>query len=83
MNDYLLDLKEDELKGKSNDDLLDQAEAETGEEMSVSVDDYIPVLQMRDEFKDRSYQLGKSIVLRPEVDYSVETPVFEGDEEGI
>lgn len=83
MNDYLLDLKEDELKGKSNDDLLDQAEAETGEEMSVSVDDYIPVLQMRDEFKDRSYQLGKSIVLRPEVAYSVETPVFEGDEEGI
>ena len=51
--------------------------------MSVSVDDYIPVLQMRDEFKDRSYQLGKSIVLRPEVDYSVETSVFEGDEEGI
>ena len=83
MNDVLLDSKEDELKGRSNDALLDQTEAGTSEELSVSVDDYIPVLQMRDEFKDRSYQLGKSIVLRPEVAYSVETPVFEGDEEGI
>lgn len=83
MNDVLFDSKEDELKGRSNDALLDQTEAGTSEELSVSVDNYIPVLQMRDEFRDHSYQLGKSMVLRPEVNYSVETPVFEGDEEGI
>ena len=83
VSDILIDLKDDELKGRSNDNLLDQAEAEPSEDTTVSVDNYIPVLQMRDEFRDNSYQLGKSMVIRPDTDYSVETPVFEGDAEGI
>lgn len=52
----------------------------------MTIDSYLPVLQRREDYANRSFQLGNSIILTPElknVEYTIEESVFEGDEDGI
>lgn len=70
-------LSSKELKDNNNDLVLSS---------DMTIDSYLPVLQRREDYANRSFQLGNSIVLTPElksVEFTIEDSVFEGDEEGI